>query len=315
VTRVGFVRAPRGTRRYWINLAVFTLAAAVAGYCAYAYFGVSYFMARGFTYPRRLPVCCATPADMGYPYEDASFVTQDGVTIRGWWLPSQNGAAVIVLHPMASNRLGALAHAKLLAQHGYGSLVIDLRAHGESGGERLTFGGSEYLDVRGAVDYLLGRPEVDPGRIGVLGLSLGANFGILAAAHDDRIAAVVADAPGATVFRDWPRPASVSDALYVPFDLMFFFYLRRFGGVAEPVAIRDAIAQIAPRPILLMGGATPGSTLEQRSVAQFFAAASDPKEMWIIPNTQHLAGLQTQPAEYGARVIDFFDRYLSTGGP
>jgi pimeloyl-ACP methyl ester carboxylesterase len=312
---MGFVRAPRGTRRYWINLAVFTLAAAVAGYFAYAYFGVSYFMARGFTYPQRLSVCCSTPADMGYPYEDVSFVTRDGVTIRGWWIPSQNRAAVIVLHPMASNRLGALDHARLLAQHGFGSLLIDLRAHGESGGERLTFGGSEYLDVSGAVDYLQARTEVESGRIGVLGLSLGANFAILGAAHDDRIAAIVADAPGATVFRDWPRPVSVSDAIYVPFDLMFFFYLRRLGGVAEPVSIRGAVSKLAPRPIFLVGGDTPGSTREQRSITQFFAAASDPKEMWIIPNTQHIAGLQTRPDEYEARVTGFFDHYLAPSQP
>jgi pimeloyl-ACP methyl ester carboxylesterase len=216
---------------------------------------------------------------------------------------------------MASNRLGALEHARLLAQHGFGSLLIDLRAHGASGGERLTFGGSEYLDVSGAVDYLRGRPEVEPDRIGVLGLSLGANFAILGAAQDERIAAVVAEAPSATVFRDWPRPAFVSDAFYVPFDLMFFFYLRRFGGVAEPVSIRDAVAGLAPRPIFLAGGDTPGSTLEQRSITQFFAAASDPKEMWIIPNTQHIAGLQTRPVEYEARVTGFFDYYLVESRP
>lgn len=126
-------------------------------------------------------------------------------------------------------------HALMFARNGYGVMMIDLRVHGESGGDLLTFGGDEYLDVSAAVDYLQARPDLDPERIGVMGLSLGASAFILAGARDSRLAVVVADAPGATVFKDWAQPETFYDSLYVPFDHMFFFYLHRIDGVSDPL--------------------------------------------------------------------------------
>lgn len=304
------MNARRGSLRYWLNLIGFTLFALIFGYFAYTYLGVSYFMAKGFTHPKQLPLCCMTPADAGFDYEDVSMKTEDGLLIQGWHIPSQNKAAVILLHPMAANRLATLDHALMLARHGYGVLMIDLRAHGESEGNLLTFGGDEYLDVSAAVDYLQTRPEVDPARIGVMGFSLGASASILSAARDERLAAVVADAPGATVFEDWPKPETFSDLLYVPFDLMFFFYLHRVDGVSTPLSITEAIAQISPRPLLLIGGTSDSSTLEKRSVEQFFTAAYEPKQKLILPDTPHISGLTRHPQEYEETVIQFFDTWL-----
>ena len=304
------MNAPRGTIRYWLNLTGFTLIALVVGYLTYTYLGISYFMAKGFTHPQRMPLCCTNPATKGYEYKDVALITKDGIIIRGWWIPSRNGAAVILLHSVAANRLGTLNHAIMLTKHGYGVLMIDLRVHGESGGDLLSFGGNEFLDVIAAVDYLQSQPDVDSEKIGVMGLSLGANFAILSAAHDERIVAVVADAPGATVFKDWPKPENFYDSLYVPFDLMFFYYLHRIDKVPDPLAIMDAVSQIAPRPVFLIGGETEGSTLEQRSISQFYTAAGDPKEMWIIPNTKHIKGLKTHPQEYEEKIVAFFDFYL-----
>jgi pimeloyl-ACP methyl ester carboxylesterase len=279
--------APRGTRRYWLNLIVFAAVTAVAGYFASMYLGVSYFMARGLTRPQRMPLCCTNPADHGYAYDEVTLLTRDGVPIRGWYIPSQNRSAIILLHSIASNRLGTLPHAMMLARHGYGALMIDLRAHGESGGTLLTFGGQEYLDVSAVIDYLQARPEVDPEKIGMLGLSQGAGVGILSAAKDPRLAAVVADAPGATVFKDWPTPVTPYDWLYVPFDAMFFFYLHQLDGVSQPSSILDAVGQIAPRPVLLIGG----TGVEQRAVSWYYAAAGEPKEIWLIPDTPHISGM------------------------
>lgn len=304
------MNAPRFSRRYWLNLIGFSLVAIVVGYFAYVYLGVSYFMAKGFTEPKRMEVCCVTPADKGLAYEDVELTTKDGVTIRGWYVPSQNRAAVILLHSMASNRLGTMDHARMFAKHGYGVMMIDLRVHGESGGDLLTFGGDEYLDVSAAVDYLQARPDLDLERIGVMGLSLGASASILAGARDSRLAAVAADAPGSTVFKDWAQPETFYDSLYVPFDHMFFFYLHRVDGVTDPLSVTDAVAQISPRPLLLIGGMSGGSTLEKRSVEQYFAAANEPKQKLILSNTPHIGGLSTHPREYEESVIQFFDTWL-----
>lgn len=303
------MNAPRGSRRYWLNLIGFTLVAIIIGYFAYVYLGVSFFMAKGFTQPRRMDVCCITPADKGLTYEDVELTTVDGVTIRGWYIPSQNRAAVILLHSMAANRLGTMNHALMFARHGYGVVMIDLRVHGDSGGDILTFGGDEYLDVSAAVDDLQTREEVDPKRIGVMGLSLGGSAAILSGAQDTRLAAVAADAPGATVFKDWPKPKTFYESLYVPFDLMFFFYLHKVDGVSNPLSITDAVGLISPRPVLLIGG----EGGEERTIEQYLAGAPEPKQKLILPNTPHISGLSTHPQEYEATVIQFFDQWLLGG--
>ena len=115
-----------------------------------------------------------TPADYGLVYEDVSLKTADGLTLQGWYLPGENGAAIILMHGLGGNRISLLGVAESLVEAGYSALIFDLRAHGESEGEFVPYGGPEAEDVKTAVSYLQTRPEVDPERIGSLGWSLGA---------------------------------------------------------------------------------------------------------------------------------------------
>ncbi|MBS1195595.1 MAG: Dipeptidylaminopeptidase/acylaminoacyl-peptidase -like protein, partial [Actinobacteria bacterium] len=133
-----------------------------------------------------------TPADQGLPFEDAAFPTSDGVTLSGWYVPSQNGAAVVLLHGSGSTRSAVLDQAAVLAGGGYGVLLPDARGHGGSGGRAMDFGWFGDADVAGALDYLAGRADVDAGRLAVVGMSMGGEEAIGAAAGDPRLQAVVA---------------------------------------------------------------------------------------------------------------------------
>lgn len=296
--------------RYWRNLGLFVLGSAIVGLLVIQYLGMPVFLAYGHSHPKRLPVCCATPADVGLAYEDIALTTRDGLTLKGWYLPAQNRAAVLVLHPLAANRLATLAGAQMLARHGYGVLLLDLRAHGESEGTVLPFGGPEIEDVRAAVAYLLTRKDVDPARIGALGWSLGGQVSILGAARIPEIQAVVADGPGATTFADWPPPQTLSEWLYVPFDAMYYRVLPLYTGVAEPLSIKTAVAEISPRPLLLIGAGS-----EQRRMEYFLSAAQAPKSLWIIPEAGHIDGIHQRPETYEAKIVEFFDAALLGSDP
>ncbi len=124
------------------------------------------------TLPARVAVV-GSPADLGLPYEDVVMFAADGVTPRGWYIPSQNGAAIIALHGAGGNRTQLVRLAQFLAQAGYGVLLFDLRAHGESDGTLFPMT-DDSQDVAPVVAYLQGRQDVDPERIGAVGLSLGA---------------------------------------------------------------------------------------------------------------------------------------------
>ena len=86
-----------------------------------------------------------------------------------------------------------LDHAVVLARHGYGVLLYDARGMGRSGGRAMDFGWYGDRDVAAAVSFLASRPEVDPTKIGAVGLSMGGEEAVGAAALDQRIRAVVGE--------------------------------------------------------------------------------------------------------------------------
>ena len=102
-------------------------------------------------------------------YEPVTFEAGDGLDLAGWYRPSRNGAAVLLVHGGGSDRMGSLAHAKVLARHGYGVLFYDSRGRGESEGSPNGYGWDWQEDVEGALGFLAQRPDVEPGQIGALG--------------------------------------------------------------------------------------------------------------------------------------------------
>ena len=129
------------------------------------------------------------PADLGAPHENVTFTTSDGLELKGWYIKSQNGAAVISFPGRASSQ----ERAKILADHGYGVLLFDRRGEGESDGDPNIFGWQGERDVHAAVEFLQGRPDVDPDRIGGIGLSVGGEMMIEAAAESNALKAIVSE--------------------------------------------------------------------------------------------------------------------------
>ena len=132
-------------------------------------------------------------ADLGAAYEEVSFKTSDGLTLEGWYIPSKNRAAVIAF----PGRAGSQRPARMLARNGYGVLLFDRRGEGESDGDPNIFGWKGERDVHAAVEFLQQRPDVDPERIGGIGLSVGGEMMIeAAAAESNGLKAVVSEGPG-----------------------------------------------------------------------------------------------------------------------
>ena len=295
--------------RYWRNLGLFALLCSFIGFLFIQYIGIPYFLAYGLSHPQRQPVCCRTPADEGLAFEEVSLITEDDLTLHGWYIPATNGTAVILLHGLASNRGMMLDLGVMLAQHGYSTLLLDLRMHGESEGDVYPYGGPEIADVRAAVSFLQTRNDINPNRIGILGWSLGGQVALLSAAEIPAITAVIADGPGATDFQDWPSPTTLKEWLIVPFDFVFYQLIPWHTGVTEPIAIKEAMPNIAPRPVLLISSSVDSGS-EQRRVAGFYDAAQEPKQHWHLTNVGHLGGWHTKPEAYENQVITFFNQAL-----
>ena len=137
---------------------------------------------------------------LAVPHENVALRTADGVRLAAWYVPSRNGAAIVLVHGGGGDRDGLKLHATMLARHGYGVLLYDERGRGDSGGRSNGFGWDWPADVRASVDFLERRGIR---QIGVLGLSTGAEVAITAAAEDPRVAAVVADGAEARTLDDF----------------------------------------------------------------------------------------------------------------
>jgi len=239
-----------------------------------------------------------------------TFPASDGVTLRGWYLPSQNGAAVIVGHGHGAHR--ALEPAEILARNGYGALAFDWRAHGESDGDLCTFGYYEVRDVEGALAWLQAQPDVDPERIGILGESMGAVTAIRAAARMPGVKAVVADSPYPSledgIGNVW-RGTSLPAFPFVPLQIALGEWWT--GLDLDDMQPLDDVAAISPRPILILaGGQDPviGPDAGQR----YYQASGEPKELWFEPDLGHVSFWKAMPDEYERRVVSFFDAALSS---
>ena len=135
----------------------------------------------------------ATPADHGMAYEDVTVTTDDGVDLEAWYIPSENGAAIVLLGGCCSARDSVLDLATLFADHDYGVLMLDMRGHGGSEGRPMLWGWWGERDIEAGVDYLSTRSDVVGGRIGAIGMSVGGEQAFAAAGVDPRIRAVVGE--------------------------------------------------------------------------------------------------------------------------
>lgn len=289
--------------RYFRNLGIAAFLSLIPAYALVTAFkGVA--DSSEWAYPVRKALCC-NPGQAKLKYEDVTFKTEDGLTLHGWYIPSTNGAAIMFVHGANDNRLQAFDVAHAMVDHGYGALLFDIRAHGDSEGDILS--GVERDGVAAAA-YLKTRPDVQGGKIGAWGFSLGGIVVIEAAAVTDTIRAVAADGPGPTVLDDEPYPQAFQDWLYVPYDLTFYPALQAKVGNFAKWPMTEAVKKIAPRPLYLM--AARDFPFERRMTEGYFASAGNPKQIWLAPVEVHGTGWLLDTDEYMQRLAAFFDKAL-----
>jgi uncharacterized protein len=291
------IRAVRG----WRRLLALPVAALAVGY-VFAPLTIAVYL----THVPRASLGGLTPADQGLPYRDVSIVARDDTTLAGWYVPSRNGAAVVVLHGSGSSRLNILDHIGVLGRAGYGVMAIDSRGHGASEGEALDVGWLAHLDIEAGVSFLSRQPDVDPGRIGVLGISLGGAGALVAAAEDPRIAAVVAEGVAVTSFAD-VRSLRPDRWWVVPFYWMLNTGTDLMTPADPPMAMEDAVTRITPRPLLLISGRSADESFLNR---RFVEVGAPTTEQLALPDTKHSLGIWSHRDLWTGRVLGFLERAL-----
>jgi dienelactone hydrolase len=257
-----------------------------------------------FTHVSRVKV---PAANLGAPHEQVAFTTSDGLKLRGWYVPSRNGAAVVAF----PGRKGPQRQARMLVRHGYGVLLFDRRGEGESDGDPNAFGWAMDRDLKAAAAFLQDRPDVEPNRIGGIGLSVGGEMFIQTAAETTAFKAVVSEGAGARSIREnLEKPRTLGGLQELAVSAVLTAGTALFSNHMPPPNLKHLSARIAPRSVFFIYALHGTGGEEKQLNPKYYAAAGEPKQIWEIPEASHTGGITARPAEYERRVIAFFDDAL-----
>jgi pimeloyl-ACP methyl ester carboxylesterase len=238
------------------------------------------------------------------PFAALTLALAGGTIVKGWTLPSENGAALVFVHGSPGDRRSLLDTARALHGAGYGAVLLDVPGHGESTG-RATWD-SEALDaVRAAVDVAANGPQVR--HVAIVGYSMGSSIAARVAVADARVRAVVLLAP----FTDLAEQLRYQYRHRVPGMSEVAVLATRFAGV--PVAQMrslEAVQGLGGKPLMIIAGELDRAIPLSMSGA-LFAAAGEPKVLWVVRGAGHADARQVAgPAEFDGRIRDFLDASL-----
>jgi fermentation-respiration switch protein FrsA (DUF1100 family) len=263
--------------------------------------------------PKRAEETDAMLKRTGATKEDFVVRAPDGVELRGWKIraPSSNGNWVLVLHGVSDNRTGVLGHCEFLLRRGYNVVMMDARAHGESGGDKVTYGWKERYDTVAITSALFSTENVH--HFGALGVSLGAAIALQSAAVEPRIEGVIAEDPFADLrevsydYAGLHISPLLGETVFRPATIFALDEMAKEDGFRpEDVSPEKAVAARS-FPILLICG-TRDHTIPCRHAERIYRAARGPKELWIVDGAEHASALGRAPGEYENRVIGFLTR-------
>ncbi|HUL79972.1 MAG TPA: alpha/beta hydrolase [Vicinamibacteria bacterium] len=262
-----------------------------------------------------------TPATFDLAFEDVALRSADGVELKGWWVPIASAkGTVVMVHGLNRSRIEMVRRVPFVHQEGWNALLFDLRHHGASGGEAMTFGVKEKEDVKAAVR--LAR-ERSPGLVVLWGVSLGGASVVLAAAEDPEVAGVICDSSYRSLddtarhhlelfrsFRWWLR--------LVPrwplADLTIFWIGRRGGFDPATVDIRAAASRLAGRPALFV--ANSGDRRMPKEIAfDLQAAVGRGAEVLVVPGQSHGGAWRDGTAAYQAAAAALLESARQRASP
>jgi alpha-beta hydrolase superfamily lysophospholipase len=279
---------------------------------------MGWLVAPSFLHPVRRPLtpdlireADASFADTHARREDFLVTAPDGAILRGWKVRPRepNGAWVLLFQGVADNRVGTIGQSEILLRAGYSVVMMDQRAHGESGGSMATYGWLERDDSRAVVDALVSTEH--PVHIFALGESMGAGIALQSAGFDPRIEAVVAEAPFASLreasydyagLQEYPL---LGKTLFAPGAWVMLYRGGKLAGFPASGVSPEQAVTARNFPILLVCDEA-DTTLPCRHAMRIYAAARGPKSLWIVPGAFHTAALGFAPEEFRQRILEFY---------
>jgi len=248
------------------------------------------------------------PAPDSLGAETVQFPSASGSMLSGWLSTRPNAQGlVLLLHGIRCNKRSMVERALFMQRLGYSTLCLDLQAHGESTGDKITLGYLEARDAAAAVAYLRSRFPSLP--VAVVGTSLGGAAAVLANYEVPPdvfiLEAVFSDIDTALKNRLEMRLGPLG-RLASP--LLSLQIKPRIGVSPSSLSPLRMIPRIT-KPVLFIYG-TADIHVRPQEGRLLFSASPGPKELWEIEGATHGDFYKFSPSDYEQRVGEFLSLYL-----
>lgn len=230
-----------------------------------------------------------------------------GSTLSAWLAsPPKPRGAVVLLHCVRCARSDMLGRAELLWNAGYAVLLPDLQAHGESTGDAITFGHLESRDALASVEFVRSRFPNLP--VVGIGTSLG-GAAFLLASDSIGLDALVLESVYPTIEEAVDNRIDIRLGWLskVMAPLLMLQLEPRLGVSTADLRPIDHIGSVGC-PVLVAAGTEDRHT-RLAETQRFFAAAREPKELWLVEGAAHVDLLRFDPEGYATTVLGFLERH------
>jgi alpha-beta hydrolase superfamily lysophospholipase len=255
-------------------------------------------------------------AEQRYDWDAVHVTAADGTDLRGTYIEDANDSrkTVILLHGLYQNRTMCLPYIGMYRNLGYNVLLVDLRGHGESGGEHTDWGLSEMSDLDAWVQWL--KKKNPSGTIGMHGVSLGAAMALLYSGTDQgrELSFYVADSSygnltqlGREKVFEWAQDKRAIwgfNVLNPFFQASMYYHTRKTLNDIEPMkAVRRTAA-----PVLFLHGDA-DELIPVETVHRLYDQCRSPhKQIHIFSGSAHAVGISTDREEYVQTVETFLTK-------
>ena len=245
-------------------------------------------------------------------WQDIRMPSRFGYSLTGTFIPNPQTTdkTLIFLHGFSESRLAGLSYLNIYLNAGYNLLLVDSRAHGESGGQSVTWGVYEKHDVDQWVDWL--RHRFPKGTIGMHGISMGAATALLHAGLNEsnkRVAFYIADSAYSDLeslladqmSQRLQLPGNIPPQVLLPYANAVTYLRARFTfGAASPLRI----VQQVTTPVLYIHGEA--DRLVPASMSQqLYSMTKGQRQIQLFPRADHVSSIYTDRSRYRTVVQGF----------
>ena len=274
---------------------------------------IAYLKSDSIIRPAKMPLA-VLPEHFSLAYEPIQLTTDDGVFLKGWFIPSVKGESdktIIICHGWGTNKGDILRDTHFLAEQGYNLFYFDFRASGESKGVFSTIGYLETKDFNAAYDFLKTFKAEEANYIGLLGLSMGSSVAIYAASKNKEIKCLVAE----NAFYSYTRVIANWSWLrmkmpYWPLVPITLFFVRmKLKADPDKYSPRYNVGGVV-NPILFVNAEHDDLVPIKDGKKLFEKCSSKKKELWIVPGASHAKCAEVSGENYRKKIINFFNDNL-----